>query len=104
MTPDEGAPALTGRTAVVTGGAGPLGAVLSDALATAGARVVVVDLDEAACVETASALPGEGHFGLAADLLTAGGLTRVASTVERLGSCDVLVNNAAFTGTSGVPG
>ncbi len=81
-----------------------MGAVLSDALASDGARVVVVDLDEAACAATASALPGEGHLGLAADLLTAEGLSRVVDTVERLGSCDVLVNNAAFTGTSGVPG
>jgi len=28
----------------------------------------------------------------------------VVAQVERLGACDVLVNNAAFTGTSGVPG
>ena len=78
--------------------------MLSDALASGGARVVVVDLDDAACAETASALPGEGHLGLAANLLTAEGLSRVVDTLEQLGSCDVLVNNAAFTGTSGVPG
>ena len=95
---------LTGRTAVVTGGAGPLGAVLADALATAGARVVVVDLRSEACTATVDALPGVGHLAVAADLLDPQGLSSVIETVEQLGACDVLVHNAAFTGTSGVPG
>ena len=95
---------LTGRTAVVTGGAGPRGQVLADALARAGARVVVVDVDDAACASTAASLPGRGHVGCPADLLTPQGLSDVVAAVEAVGACDVLVNNAAFTGTSGVPG
>ena len=95
---------LTGRTAVVTGGAGPLGRVLADALAGSGARVVVVDLDPEACASTADQLPGDGHLACSANLLDPQGLTDVVSTVERLGACDILVHNAAFTGTSGVPG
>ncbi|GAA2488348.1 SDR family oxidoreductase [Terrabacter carboxydivorans] len=95
---------LAGRTAVVTGGAGPLGRVLGDALATAGARVVVVDLDEAACAAAADALPGSGHVALGANLLEPQGISHVVDEVTALGACDVLVNNAAFTGTSGVPG
>jgi NAD(P)-dependent dehydrogenase (short-subunit alcohol dehydrogenase family) len=95
---------LSGRTAVVTGGAGPLGRVLADALATAGARVVVVDLDEAACAATANDLHGSGHVPLGANLLDAQGLSTVVDAVTAIGACDVLVNNAAFTGTSGVPG
>ncbi|GAA2742870.1 SDR family oxidoreductase [Terrabacter aerolatus] len=95
---------LAGRTAVVTGGAGPLGRVLADALATAGARVVVVDLDGTSCAATADALPGTGHVALGADLLDPQGISRVVDVVDQLGACDVLVNNAAFTGTSGVPG
>jgi NAD(P)-dependent dehydrogenase (short-subunit alcohol dehydrogenase family) len=92
---------LTGRTAVVTGGAGPLGRVLSQALADAGARVVVVD--RAGAPEQA-ALLGEGHVGITADLMQPEALTAVEDAVTRLGACDVLVHNAAFTGTSGVPG
>src|SRR5690349_9568649 len=95
---------LSGRTAVVTGGAGPLGRVLSDALASAGARVVVVDLDESACAATANDLHGSGHLALGANLLDPQGLSLVVEAVTDLGACDVLVNNAAFTGTSGVPG
>lgn len=95
---------LTGRTAVVTGGAGPLGRVLSDALAQAGARVVVVDLDEQASAAAANDLPGSGHVAVGANLLDAQGISHVVAAVTELGACDVLVNNAAFTGTSGVPG
>lgn len=95
---------LTGRTAVVTGGAGPLGRVLADALAVAGARVVIVDLDEAACASTAAGLPGDGHLARSANLLDPQGLTDVVEALEALGACDILVHNAAFTGTSGVPG
>ncbi|MEO7752457.1 MAG: SDR family oxidoreductase [Terracoccus sp.] len=101
---DENLFDLTGRTAFVTGGAGPLGSVLASTLAGAGARVVVVDVTESACVETASSLPGTGHEPCAADLLTAEGLSAVVERAQRLDACDILINNAAFTGTSGVPG
>jgi NAD(P)-dependent dehydrogenase (short-subunit alcohol dehydrogenase family) len=110
MTTDPEMPALPsttvllGRTAVVTGGAGPLGRVLADALARAGARVVVVDLDVESCTDVTAGLPGGGHLPVGADLMTPVGLDAVVSAVEGLGACDVLVNNAAFTGTSGVPG
>lgn len=100
----DGSTDLTGRTAIVTGGAGPLGSVLSDALARAGGRVVVVDLDGQACATTVAALPGSGHVACPADLLTSEGISAVADCAEELRACDVLVNNAAFTGTSGVPG
>lgn len=100
---------LTGRVAVVTGGAGPLGSVLAGSLAGAGARVVVVD--RAGSTDAARALPGgddqgdhDGHLGLDADLLDPQALDLVQARVEALGRCDILVNNAAFTGTSGVPG
>jgi len=97
-------PKLAGRTAVVTGGAGPLGRALSDALAAAGARVVVID--QAGAEAAASALPAADgkHVGITADLLDREQLAAAAARVHGVGACDILVNNAAFTGTSGVPG
>jgi NAD(P)-dependent dehydrogenase (short-subunit alcohol dehydrogenase family) len=99
---------LGGRVAVVTGGAGPLGSVLSATLAEAGATVVVVDLDETAVAGAATALReahGGEHVGLAADLGDMAAVDGVAPwVVERLGRLDVLVNNAALTGTAGVAG
>lgn len=96
---------LSGRTAVVTGGAGPLGLVLSQALADHGARVVIVDLDQEKVSEALTKLrPGAEHQGIAANLFHSDALAAVVSAVETLGNCDVLVNNAALTGTSGVAG
>jgi NAD(P)-dependent dehydrogenase (short-subunit alcohol dehydrogenase family) len=98
---------LRGRVAVVTGGAGPLGKVLCDTLASLGARVLVVDRDAAACDAVASTLASshsvQAH-GLGVDLLSENAVEQVSAAVGELGSCDILVNNAAFTGTSGVAG
>ena len=92
---------LTGRTAVVTGGAGPLGRALTQALADAGATVVVVDR---AGAQAQARRLGDGHVGITADLMRPDDLAAVEDAVTRQGACDVLVHNAAFTGTSAVPG
>lgn len=95
---------LTGRTAVVTGGAGPLGAALCDALASAGAQVMVVDVDRSSCRAVVDRLPGRGHVVCDVDLLDTNGPEVVEQAVREVGRCDVLVNNAALTGTSSVDG
>lgn len=98
--------ALPGRTAVVTGGGGPLGQVLSVALAAAGARIIAVDREQGLVDATVRALAShpEGHLGLACDFLAEGALDELATRLAEVGACDVLVNNAALTGTSGVSG
>lgn len=99
---------LEGRVAMVTGGAGPLGSVLAGTLAELGARVVVVDLHEdASCAAAASLDPVAGgpHVGIGVNLMDAGAAEQVVAEAERLaGGLGIIVNNAAFTGTSGVPG
>jgi 3-hydroxybutyrate dehydrogenase len=80
---------LAGRTALVTGGASGIGRAVSARLAEAGARVLVLDRDEAGAQEVASEVDGE-H--LVADLSDAG-------SIEVLGlgrdvRADILVNNA----------
>jgi NAD(P)-dependent dehydrogenase (short-subunit alcohol dehydrogenase family) len=98
--------ALTGRTAVVTGGGGPLGRVLAAALAAAGARVVAVDREQGLVDTAVRALAShpDGHLGVVCDLLAEGALDDLAARLGDVGACDVLVNNAALTGTSAVPG
>ncbi|NJC22909.1 NAD(P)-dependent dehydrogenase (short-subunit alcohol dehydrogenase family) [Arthrobacter pigmenti] len=96
---------LQGRRALVTGGTGPLGRVLCDALAGLGADVVVSDLDQDLCDQFATELAEKhGIFasGLATNLLDDDGASRLARAVT--GSLDVLINNAAFTGTANIPG
>lgn len=90
---------LSGRVAVVTGGAGLLGAEFCRTLAEAGAAVVVVDLNASASQATADALTKSGYKALAVPTditnpASVNGLVeKVLSTFGRL---DVLVNSAAL--------
>jgi NAD(P)-dependent dehydrogenase (short-subunit alcohol dehydrogenase family) len=87
---------LTGRTAVVTGGARGIGAATAAALARAGARVVVGDLDLAVAEETAREI-GEQATALPVDVADRAGFTAFLDAAEsRLGPLDVLVNNAGI--------
>ncbi len=56
---------LEGRTAVVTGGASGIGRAAAEVLATAGARVVVGDLDASGAEQTAAAIRADGGAALA---------------------------------------
>jgi NAD(P)-dependent dehydrogenase (short-subunit alcohol dehydrogenase family) len=94
---------LTGRVAVVTGGTGPLGLTLVETLLEQGAQVVAVDRPDDERSALAAGL-GEAVTVVEADLRDPAGPASVVAAVDRLGRLDVLVNNAAFTGTSGVPG
>lgn len=81
---------LSGRVAIVTGGASNLGAEIVRSFSGAGATVVVADLVDH--------LDGEvpGHL-IQTDVSDAGDVGRLVSeTVERFGRIDHLVNNAAI--------
>ena len=90
---------LSGRVAVVTGGAGLLGAEFCRTLAEAGAAVVVVDLNASASQAIADTLTKSGYEVLAVPTditnpASVNGLVeKVLSTFGRL---DVLVNSAAL--------
>jgi 3-hydroxybutyrate dehydrogenase len=78
---------LNGRKALVTGGAGGIGAASVRALAAQGAKVVIADVDAAA----AEALADEvGGTTWAVDLLDVDSLTTLSL------DCDILVNNAGI--------
>ncbi|ABW13002.1 short-chain dehydrogenase/reductase SDR [Parafrankia sp. EAN1pec] len=85
---------LTGKIAVVTGGAGVIGAAVCDRLAREGAKVVVADLDEAAAKHVADTVGG-GAIGVAADVSTPDGATAcVDVAVAAFGRLDLLHANA----------
>lgn len=99
--------ALTGRAAIVTGGAGPLGTVIAETLAELGSSVIVVDRPGADPEAGAEALGRYGgrHLGIVADLAVDGACEEVIATVEeKYGRLDIVVNNAALTGGSDLPG
>lgn len=86
---------LSGRSALVTGGARGLGAGMAAALAGAGARVMVADVLVDAGEKTAADLPGGAFVEL--DVTDdAGWEAAVAHTVAEFGGLDVLVNNAGI--------
>ncbi len=87
---------LKGQGVVVTGAAGGIGRAVAFAFAAVGARVMAVDMDEGAVTEIAGALPGAGHFGVAADLrqLDSHG-DLLAAAESRLGPVRALAHVAA---------
>ncbi|MCW2847934.1 MAG: oxidoreductase [Marmoricola sp.] len=86
---------LTGRTALVTGGAQGLGEGMAQALAAAGARVVVGDLQDEAGEKVADSLKGEGHGFVHLDVTDeASWENAVVAAAQDFGGLDILVNNA----------
>lgn len=98
---------LKNRVAIITGGAGHLGIVLGHVLAELGASVILLDREESVH-SLANKLPisnGANHLGIVADLTDITFLDEVANKVEKsYGTLDILINNAAFTGTSDLKG
>jgi len=91
---------LSGRTALVTGGAQGLGEGMARALAAAGARVVVADLQEDLAASVAGSL-GEGHGSVHLDVTEEPSWeAAVGTTVSEYGGLDILVNNAGIEITS----
>lgn len=78
---------LQGRTAVVTGAAGGIGKACAQALADAGAKVRVIDLDAEGAHRVAEAVGGEAGAIDITDFAVAAALAEGA---------DILVNNAGF--------
>jgi len=85
---------LAGRHALVTGGAQGLGAGMAQALAAAGAQVMIGDVQEDLAAETASALGGKSTRLDVTD--EASWEAAVGATLEQLGGFDILVNNAGI--------
>jgi len=83
--------ALDGRTALVTGGASGIGRAVATRLASDGARVLVLDLDESRAREVAAEIGGE-H--LVADLSDAGSIDALGLGIDV--HADILVNNAGI--------
>ncbi|OBK52542.1 SDR family NAD(P)-dependent oxidoreductase [Mycobacterium sp. 1081908.1] len=91
---------LADKVAIVTGGAGGIGAATAHELAREGAAVAVVDVDEARAAGVADEIRrmGARAIALGADLAReATARDVVESTVAEFGRVDVLHNNAALT-------
>ncbi len=90
---------LTGKVAIVTGGAVGIGKSIAKRLSEAGATVVITDIDQSSVENAASRLDPTGKqvVAIPADAGSAEDAKRVvASAVERFGTLDILVNNAGI--------
>ena len=91
---------LTGRTAIVTGGSRGLGKEMAEALAEAGAKLMLCARRPEWLDETVAEFEGRGFTveGLACDVSAPNEVQRlVDAAVSKFGSVDILVNNAGIS-------
>jgi 2-hydroxycyclohexanecarboxyl-CoA dehydrogenase len=83
--------------AVVTGGAGAIGAAVCHRLAATGRPVVVIDLDSAAAQRVAGELSGQGHRGVGLDVAATDAVREAMADVEAdVGPVGALINVAGW--------
>jgi len=90
---------LDGKTAIVTGAAQGIGLACAEALAEAGARVVIADRDSAAAATARTGLENQGYDAeiVVMDVTDSRQVAEVADQlVSQYGKVDILVNNAGI--------
>lgn len=90
---------LSGKAAIVTGGAKGIGQAICYRLAEAGAKVLVADMDEPTAQKTAQELAGNGWTveAFKVDVSNEEEVqAMIAACQQRFGSVDILVNNAGI--------
>ncbi|MCW1411982.1 L-iditol 2-dehydrogenase [Rhizobium sp. 1AS11] len=87
---------LSGKVALVTGGASGIGKAVCERFAAEGARVVVADLDGERCARVAEAI-GPDVWGAALDVTSQDSIEEaVRFTISTAGQIDILVNAAGI--------
>jgi 3-oxoacyl-[acyl-carrier protein] reductase len=92
--------ALAGKVALVSGSGRGIGAAITRKLASAGAAVVVNDLDEKPARQTVNEIEQAGGQAVACvgSVVEKGFAERfVATAVDTFGGLDIIVNNAGYT-------
>jgi NAD(P)-dependent dehydrogenase (short-subunit alcohol dehydrogenase family) len=88
---------LKGKRVLITGGAGGIGTATAARFLEEGARVVVLDCDDAALGRLKHQLPAASGF-IRADVSHAGDVARAFEALDDLvGGLDVLINNAGIS-------
>jgi len=96
----SGARRLQDKVAIITGSAQGIGYATAQLFAAEGAKVVLVDMDEALVQKSATAIAeiGAQTLGAKANVTSYADCEAVVKqTVEKFGKVDILVNNAGIT-------
>jgi 3-oxoacyl-[acyl-carrier protein] reductase len=91
---------LQGKVAIVTGAAQGIGRAIAEALAQAGADIVVADLDPSRSKDTVAVVEQLGRKALNIKVNVADGTetkAMVDQVIKEWGKIDILVNNAGIT-------
>ncbi|WP_025782876.1 3-oxoacyl-ACP reductase FabG [Sporosarcina sp. D27] len=91
---------ISGKTAVITGGAKGIGATAARIFCEQGAQVIIIDFDEQAGEAIAQQLHAEGNDAafFKADVANEQEVNNAAAAIiEQFGKVDILVNNAGIT-------
>lgn len=98
---ERGLPRLGNKTALVTGGAQGIGRAIAELFASEGARVVLVDVDEALVQKTAAEISQTVRadaLGVRANVTDyADCEAAVKAVLDKFSKIDILVNNAGIT-------
>ena len=90
---------LTGRVAVITGGAGLLGTKHAEAIAELGGIPIIVDIDQSRCGQVAEQIRNEfgvSCIGACTDITDPKQVAELRDRIlAELGRIDILINNAA---------
>jgi len=93
---------LAGKTCVITGGAGSIGLASARVFLAEGARVMLVDCDEAALIEASRKLASSNLAYRCADVGKAQDVEAyIAAALDAFGKIDVLFSNAGNMGPIG---
>lgn len=99
---------LSGRKALVTGGAGHIGKAAGKTLLELGSALAILDLDADACQKAAEELtihPGAPPIAISCDLADEQATRQaIRRAIDSMGGLDILVHCAAYIGTTEVPG
>lgn len=99
---------LTGRVAVVTGGAGHIGFAMCQGLAELGAKIVLIDVNKEALEEKAATLRADFKIevlSLVVDLTNDEQIRTVPEQIKKeFSRLDILIHCAALVGTSALKG
>ena len=89
---------LSGKVALVTGGAQGIGFAVATRIYQSGAHVIICDIDEKLSEEAVKSMPNRSNFQKLDITKPEQIETSIKETIDSLGSIDILVNSAGIAG------